>query len=163
MAKEHKGALKGEGRRFALVASRFSRVITDQLVGGAKECLTQHGCDPEAIETFWVPGCFELPLVARAAAASGRFEAVIALGCIIRGQTPHFEYIARNVAQGLAKVSWETGVPATFGVITADTMEQAIERAGIKSSGRGWEAALSALEMADLMASLNKPSAKRSK
>jgi 6,7-dimethyl-8-ribityllumazine synthase len=163
MAKEHKGALRGDGRRFALVCSRFSRVITDQLVGGAEECLVQHGCDPAAIEIFWVPGCFELPLVARSAAASGKFDAVIALGCIIRGATPHFEYIARAAASGLAKVSWETGVPAAFGVITADTMEQAIERAGIKTSGRGWEAAMSALEMADLMASLNKPSAKRSK
>lgn len=154
MSKEHKAALHGAGMRFALVASRFSRVISDQLVLGAKECLIQHGCDPDAMEIFWVPGAFELPLVAKQAAASGRFNAVIGLGCVIRGQTPHFEFIAKEVAQGMGRVSWETGVPAVFGVITADTMEQAIERAGIKQAGRGWEAALTALEMANLLESL---------
>lgn len=151
MPREYRGSLNGAGRRFALVASRFSRVITDQLVHGAIDCLTQHGVDPEAIEVYWVPGAYELPLVARRAAETGRFDAVIGLGCIIRGQTPHFEYIAKEVASGLGRVSWDTGVPAVFGVITADTMEQAIERAGIKQSGRGWEGALSALEMADLL------------
>lgn len=157
MTKEHKGTLDGRGKRFALVVSRFSRVITEQLVHGAVDCLTQHGCDPEAIEVFWVPGSFELPLVARHVAESGRFDAVLGLGCIIRGQTPHFEYVAKETAAGLGRVAWETRVPTVFGVITADTMEQAIERAGIKQSGRGWEAALSALEMADLLKSLSAP------
>jgi 6,7-dimethyl-8-ribityllumazine synthase len=157
MPKEHRGVLNGAGRRFALVASRFSPVITEPLVRGAVECLTQHGCDPEAIEIFWVPGSFELPPVARRAAESGRFDAVLALGCIIRGQTPHFEYVAKETASGVSRVSWETRVPAIFGVITADTMEQAIERAGIKQSGRGWEAALSALEMVDLMKRMEAP------
>jgi 6,7-dimethyl-8-ribityllumazine synthase len=151
MPKEHRGVLDGKGKRFALVASRFSRVITEPLVQGAVDCLTQHGCEPDAIEIFWVPGSFELPAVARRVAESGRFDAVLGLGCIIRGQTPHFEYVAKEVAAGLSRVSWETRVPTAFGVITADTMEQAIERAGIKQSGRGWEAALSALEMVDLL------------
>lgn len=151
MPKEHRGNLNGAGRRFALVASRFSRVIGTELVQGAIDCLVQHGADPEAIEVFWVPGSFELPLVARHAAESGRFDAVIGLGCVIRGQTPHFDYVAKETAAGLARVSWETRVPTIFGVITADTMEQAIERAGIKQSGRGWEAALSALEVTDLL------------
>ncbi len=158
---EHKGSLTGSGRRFALVASRFSRVITDQLVRGAVDCLAQHGADPEQVEVFWVPGSFELPLVCRRAAETGRFDAVIALGCVIRGQTPHFEYIAKEVASGVGRVSWETGVPTVFGVITADTMEQAIERAGIKTSGRGFEAALSALEMADLLQGLRPAQAGR--
>jgi len=154
MPMEHRGNLQGTGRRFALVASRYSRTIAEQLVRGAIECLTQHGCDPDAVEIFWVPGSYELPLVARKAAETGRFDAVIGLGCIIRGQTPHFDYIAKEAAQGLGKVAWDTGVPAVFGVITAETLEQAIERAGIKTSGRGWEAALTALEMADLLAGL---------
>ena len=163
MAKEHMGKLNAAGRRFALVASRYSRVITEQLVKGALECLSQHGGAEDAAEVFWVPGSFELPLVAKKVAESGRFDAVIGLGCVIRGQTPHFEYIAKEVAQGLARVSWETGIPAVFGVITADTMEQAIERAGIKSSGRGWEAAQTALEMADLLQGLSasKPGRKK--
>jgi 6,7-dimethyl-8-ribityllumazine synthase len=154
MPKEHRGMLDGKGRSFALVASRFSRVITEQLVQGAIDCLVQHGSDPEAIEIFWVPGAFELPPVARLAAETGRFDAVLGLGCVIRGQTPHFDYVAKETAAGLARAGWETRVPVVFGVITADTMEQAIERAGIKQSGRGWDAALSALEMADLVRSL---------
>jgi len=155
MPREHKGSLNGTGRSFAIVASRYSKVITEQLVGGAIECLTQHGCSAEAIEVFWVPGSFELPLVARRVAQSGRFDAVLALGCVIRGQTTHHEYIAKEVAQGLSRIAWETGRPAVFGVITAETMEQAIERAGIKTAGRGWEAALTALEMADLLSQLD--------
>jgi 6,7-dimethyl-8-ribityllumazine synthase len=163
MSKEYKGNLQGAGKRFALVASRYSRVIAEQLVRGAQECLAQHGCDPDSVEVYWVPGSYELPLVARRAAETGRFDAVIGLGCIIRGQTPHFDYIAKEVAQGLGKVSWETGVPAAFGVITADNMEQAIERAGVKTSGRGWEAALTALEMADLLGQLSGTGARRKK
>jgi 6,7-dimethyl-8-ribityllumazine synthase len=163
MPKEHKGSLKGAGRRFALVASRYSRVITRELVAGAIECLTQHGCDPDEIEIYWVPGSFELPLAAKLVAESGRFDAVIGLGCVIRGQTPHFDYIAKEVTQGLARTAWETGVPAILGVITADTMEQAIERAGVKTSGRGWEAALGALEMADLLHGLRAPAGGRRK
>lgn len=154
MPKEHRGMLDGKGRRFALVASRFSRVITEQLVHGAVDCLTQHGCGSGEIEIFWVPGAYELPQVARLAAETGRFGAVLGLGCIIRGQTPHFEYVAKETAAGLARAGWETRVPVIFGVITADTMEQAIERAGIKQGGRGWDAALSALEMAGLIQSL---------
>jgi 6,7-dimethyl-8-ribityllumazine synthase len=150
--KEHKGSLDGTGKRFALVVSRFSRVITEPLLRGALECLEQHGVNLDTIETYWVPGSFELPLVAKRVAESGRFDAVVGLGCLIRGATPHFDYIAKEVAQGLARTSWDTGVPAIFGVITADTMEQAIERSGIKTGGRGWEAALTALEMANLMA-----------
>jgi 6,7-dimethyl-8-ribityllumazine synthase len=156
MPKEHKGSLTGTGKRFALVVSRFSRVITEPLVRGALECLEQHGVNPEGVEVYWVPGSFEMPLVAKRVAESGRFDAVIGLGCVIRGQTPHFDYIAKEAAQGLARASWETGVPVVFGVITADTMEQAIERSGIKTNGRGWESALTALEMANLLGGLSK-------
>jgi 6,7-dimethyl-8-ribityllumazine synthase len=154
MPKEHRGMLDGKGRCFALVASRFSRVITEQLVHGAVDCLSQHGCSPDDVEVYWVPGAFELPQAARLAAETGRFDAIVGLGCVIRGQTPHFDYVAKETAAGLARAGWETRVPVIFGVITADTAEQAIERAGIKQGGRGWDAALSALEMADLVRSL---------
>ena len=154
MPKEIKGALNAAGRSFALVASRFSRSITTQLVAGATECLVQHGADPERIEVIWVPGSFELPFAAKLAAESGHYDALVGLGCVIRGATPHFDYIAKEVTQGLSKVAWETGIPCILGVITADTMEQAIERAGIKTSGRGWEAALSAVEMVSLKSEL---------
>jgi len=154
MPREHKGSLNGTGRSFAIVASRYSKVITEQLVGGAIECLTQHGCSAEAIEVFWVPGSFELPLVARRVAQSGRFDAVLALGCVIRGQTTHHEYIAKEVAQGLSRIAWETGRPAVFGVITAETMEQAIERAGTKQGNKGWDAVAAAIETVNVLKAL---------
>lgn len=160
---EHRGAVDGAGRRFAVVASRYSPMIVNQLVTGATACLEQHGADNAAIELIWVPGSFEIPLAVRAAAASGRFDAVIALGCILKGATKHDELIAREVAAGLGRVSAETGIPCTLGVITAETVEQALERAGIKSGGRGWDAALSALEMVSLLAELRGPAPRAKK
>lgn len=151
---EHRGAVDGRGRSFALVASRYSPMIVNQLVAGAMACLEQHGADPAKIEILWVPGSFEIPLAARAAAESGRFDAVIALGCILKGATNHDQIIGREVAAGLSRVGHDTGIPCALGVITADTIEQALERAGIKSGGRGWDAALSALEMSNLLSDL---------
>lgn len=154
---EHRGALDGKGRRFALIASRYSPLIMNELVRGAQACLEQHGVEAERIELFWVPGSFEIPAAARAAAESGRFDAVVALGCIIKGATSHDQIIAREVASGLSRIAQETGIPCALGVITAETVEQALERAGVKSGGRGWEAALSALEMANLITALRAP------
>jgi 6,7-dimethyl-8-ribityllumazine synthase len=158
---EYRGALDGSGRRFALVVSRYSRIIAQQLVAGARECLEQHGCDAAKIDVIWVPGSFELPLAVRLAAESGRYDAILGLGCIIRGQTHHNEYIAKEVAGGFGRVSMDTGVPVIFGVITADTLEQAVERAGVKTSGRGWEAAQAGLEMVNLIRSLPRKTKKR--
>jgi len=148
------GRLEGAGRRFAIVASRFNDFITTRLVSGAVDALERHGCDSEAITEVWVPGSFEIPLAARALAASARFDAVIALGCVIRGQTPHFELVAAEVARGVARASLETQVPIAFGVITADTLEQAIERAGTKSGNKGADAAMTAMEMVAVLAQL---------
>lgn len=147
MPREFLASLDAKGKRIAIVASRYSRVVTDRLVSGALECLQQHGGADESVEIIWVPGSFEIPLAAQAAARSGRFDAVLGLGCVIRGETSHFEHIAREVSRGLFQVGWDSGVPAVFGVITAETGEQAIDRSGLKGSGRGYEAALVALEM----------------
>ncbi|MBD3162162.1 MAG: 6,7-dimethyl-8-ribityllumazine synthase [Candidatus Eisenbacteria bacterium] len=147
MSKEFLASLDASGRRFALVASRYSRTVTDRLIDGAVDCLKQHDVSEEGIEVVWVPGSFEIPLAAQAAARSGRFDAVLGLGCVLRGDTPHFEHISREVSRGLFQVGYDTGVPTVFGVITADTVEQAIERSGFKGGGRGYEAALVALEM----------------
>jgi len=151
MVKEYLAPLDARGLRVALVASRYGRMVTDRLVAGAVQCLTQHGCGEEAVELFWVPGSFELPLVTKHQAASGRFDLVLALGCIIRGETTHFDYIAKEVSRGVAQAGWETGVPAIFGVVTAETLEQALERAGVKGGGRGWEAAQAGIEMVHLL------------
>lgn len=154
MAKEHRAELSATGRRFAIVASRYSRVIVKELVAAAVDCLERHGAAPEAIEIFWVPGCFEIPLAARAAAESGRFGAVLALGLILKGETSHHETLAAEVASGISRVMHDTQVPVALGVVTAETVEQAWERAGIKSDGHGWQAALSAIEMASLLGSM---------
>lgn len=151
MPKVYQGRLIGEGLRFALVVGRFNEFITHKLLAGALDALYRHGVREEDIEVAWVPGAFEIPLVARRLAESGRFQAVVCLGAVIRGATPHFDYVAAEVAKGVAKVGLDTGVPAIFGVITADTLEQAIERAGTKAGNKGWDAALAAIEMADLL------------
>jgi len=148
------GVLKGEGLRLALVVSRFNEFISSKLLSGAWDCLTRHGVADKDIDVAWVPGAFEIPMVAAKLAGSGRYDAVIALGVVIRGGTPHFEYIAAEVSKGIAKVSADTGVPVMFGVITADTIEQAVERAGTKAGNKGWEAATGAIEMARLMKEL---------
>ena len=154
MPQEFHGQLAVKGQRFAIVVSRFNEFITSKLLSGAVDSLVRHGCDPEDITCVHVPGAFELPLAAQKLAQSGRFDAVICLGCVIRGQTPHFEYIAGEAAKGIGQVALSTGVPTSFGVITADTLEQAVERAGAKVGNKGVEAALSAIEMTNLLSQL---------
>jgi len=152
----YEGKLLAEGLRFGIVASRFNELIVRRLLGGALDALKRHGAPEESIEVAWAPGGFELPLVAAKMAESGRYDAVICLGAIIRGATPHFEYVAAEVAKGIAQVSLKTGLPVIYGVVTADTIEQAIERAGTKAGNRGADAAQAAIEMANLMRELPK-------
>ena len=151
---EHEGMLQGSGRRFGIVVSRFNDLITRQLLAGARDCLVRHGVDDQAIEAAWVPGAWEIPMALRRLHGSGRFDALIALGAVIRGGTPHFEYVSAGVANGVAALGQSLDVPVIFGVLTVDSIEQAIERAGTKAGNKGWEAALAALEMADLFARL---------
>jgi 6,7-dimethyl-8-ribityllumazine synthase len=146
----HQGVLSGKGLSFAIVASRWNDFLTSRLVNGALDALGQLGVDHKRIEVFRVPGAFEIPLCALKAAEAGKFDAVICLGVIIRGQTPHFEYIASEVARGIGQVGLQTGVPALFGVVTADNVEQAIDRAGVKLGNKGFEAATAAVELANL-------------
>jgi 6,7-dimethyl-8-ribityllumazine synthase len=146
--REFKGKLDATGRKFALVVSRFNDLVGKQLLAGALDCLERHNA--KAVDVVWVSGAFEIPAVALRLASMKKCDAVVALGAVIRGDTPHAEYISSEVAKGIAHVYLETGVPVTFGVITADTLEQALERAGAKAGNKGWTAALSAIEMADL-------------
>jgi 6,7-dimethyl-8-ribityllumazine synthase len=149
------GQLAAQGLRFAIVVSRFNSLVTQRLLDGALDALRRHGADENAITVVYVPGSFEIPLAAKRLAQSGAFDAVICLGCILRGDTPHFEYVANEAAKGIAQVALETGVPTIFGVVTADTLEQALERAGAKAGNRGFEAAMTAMEMANLMRQLS--------
>ena len=148
------GTLNGTGKRFAIVVSRFNSFITERLVEGALDCLRRHGVADEHISVARVPGAWEIPLVAQALARRSTIDAVIALGAVIRGGTPHFEYVAGECTKGLAQVSMEFGVPVAFGVLTVDSIEQAIERSGTKAGNKGAEAALSALEMVSLLSQL---------
>jgi 6,7-dimethyl-8-ribityllumazine synthase len=148
------GLLNASGRRFAIVASRFNELISKKLLEGAIDCLLRHNGQQENINIVWVPGAFEIPLVAKKLAKSGKYNAVICLGAVIRGNTQHFEYIAAEVSKGIAAISLEFEVPVIFGVLTTDTIEQAVERAGTKSGNKGWDAALSAIEMADVLSKL---------
>jgi len=145
---------QGEPARFALVISRFNDLVTEKLLGACQDCLKRHGVDVnphgEQVDYVWVPGSFEIPMVSRQLAITGRYSAIICLGAVIRGQTPHFDYVAAEVSKGVASASFQTGVPIVFGVLTTDTMQQALERAGIKSN-LGWNYAMSALEMVSLM------------
>ncbi|MCF6097008.1 6,7-dimethyl-8-ribityllumazine synthase [Thermovorax subterraneus] len=150
MPKIIQAKLTAENLRFGIVVSRFNEFITKKLLEGALDCLVRHGAQDEAIEVYWVPGSFEIPLTAKIMAESGRFDAVICLGAVIRGATPHFDYVAAEVSKGIALVSLETKVPTIFGVLTTDTVEQAVERAGTKAGNKGWDAALTAIEMANL-------------
>jgi len=142
--------LNGAGKKFALVVSRFNEFLTDKLLEGALDCLYRHGCKDGDITIVRVPGSFEIPYAAKRLAQSKTYNAVIAIGAVIRGSTPHFDYIAAEVTKGVANVSLETGIPVIYGIITSDTLEQAIERAGTKAGNKGWDAALSAIEMANL-------------
>ncbi len=144
------GHLDAKGRSFGIVVSRFNSFITDRLLSGAVDFLVRHGAASDGIDVFKVPGAFELPLAARRLARTGRYDAVVALGAVIRGATPHFEYVAAETTKGLAQVALEVDLPVAFGVLTTDTIEQAIERAGSKAGNKGAEAAASALEMVDL-------------
>ncbi|MCM8789580.1 MAG: 6,7-dimethyl-8-ribityllumazine synthase [Candidatus Omnitrophica bacterium] len=148
------GNLIAKAKKFAIVASRFNDFITKDLISGCTDTLIRHGADEKDIEIVWVPGAFEIPVVAQKIAKSKSYDAIICLGTVIRGATPHFEYIASEVARGIAKVSQDTGLPVIFGVVTADTIEQAIERAGTKEGNKGRDAALSAIEMANLLSQL---------
>lgn len=151
MAETISARLDATGQRFALVVARWNEFITSRLLSGAVDALVRHGADEGALTQVWVPGSWEIPLTAKRLASAGRYQAVICLGCVIRGQTPHFEYVAAEVAKGVAHVSLETGVPITFGIITADSLEQAIDRAGTKAGNKGADAALAAIEMANLL------------
>jgi 6,7-dimethyl-8-ribityllumazine synthase len=148
------GHLKGEGRRVGIVVSRFNGFVTERLLEGALDCLVRHGADAEGVSVARVPGSWEIPLAARRIAASGRYEGIICLGAVIRGATPHFDYVASEVSKGIASISLETGVPIAFGVLTTETVEQAVERAGSKAGNKGWDAAATVLEMMDLMPQL---------
>ena len=147
----HQGGLDAGGKRFALVASRFNEIISSRLISGAIDSLLRHGAEEENIELYRVPGSFEVPLVARKVAASGKFHAVICLGAVIRGETPHFDFVAAGAARGVARVALDSGVPVIFGIVTADTLEQAIQRAGGKTGNRGADAAAAAIETANLL------------
>jgi 6,7-dimethyl-8-ribityllumazine synthase len=154
MAKIIQGDLSGKGLKFGIIAARFNDFITSRLVDGALDGLQRHGVAEADIEIVRVPGAYEIPLAARMLAQSRKFHAIICLGAVIRGATPHFEYVSAEVSKGVASVSLETGLPVIFGVLTTDTIEQAIERAGTKSGNKGWDAALSAIEMANVMKQL---------
>lgn len=151
MVKTVEGSLIAKGKKFAIAASRFNDFITKELISGCVDTLVRHGVDEKDILISWVPGAFEIPLLAQRLAKSKSHDAVICLGTVIRGATPHFDYIASEVSKGIAKVSQDTGVPVIFGIITADTIEQAVERAGSKDGNKGSDAALSAIEMVNIL------------
>ncbi len=151
MPKNYEGHLNADGMRVGIVIARFNEFISNKLLGGALDALIRHGARNEDIEVAWVPGAFEIPLVARRMASSGRYHALICLGCIIRGATPHFEYVAAESAKGIAQVAIQADCPVTYGVLTTESIEQAIERAGTKAGNKGWDAALAAIEMVNLL------------
>jgi 6,7-dimethyl-8-ribityllumazine synthase len=150
MAKHYEGHLIGGGLKIGIVVGRFNEFITSKLLSGALDALKRHGVNEDDVEVAWVPGAFEIPLIAKKMADSGMYDAVITLGTIIRGATPHFDYVSSEVAKGVAATAMHSGVPTIFGVLTTDSIEQAIERAGTKAGNKGWEAATVAIEMANL-------------
>jgi 6,7-dimethyl-8-ribityllumazine synthase len=154
MSKQYEGMLLGEGLKFGVVISRFNEFFSQKMLEGARDALLRHGVNEDDIEQAWTPGSFEIPLIAQKMAETKKYDAVICLGAVIRGSTPHFDYIAAEAAKGIAKVSLDTGVPVIYGVITADTLEQAIERSGSKVGNKGYNAAVSAIEMANLVKSI---------
>lgn len=154
MAKVIEGNLSAAGLKFGIVASRFNEFITSKLVDGAMDALKRHGANMAKVDVAWVPGAFEIPQVCQKMAKSNKYDAVICLGCVIKGDTPHFDYIAAEVSKGVAAVGLQSGIPVIFGVLTTDSIEQAVERAGTKAGNKGFEAASSAIEMADLFKNL---------
>ena len=151
-----KGNLIAQGLKFGIIVSRFNELVTSKLLDGAIDCLKRHGTNDEDIEIFYSPGSFEIPLIAEKLAQTGKYNAVICLGAIIRGETPHFDYIASEVSKGIAQVQLETGIPIAFGIITTDDVEQALNRSGMKNGNKGWDAALTAIEMANLINQIKK-------
>ena len=156
MSERYQGMLLGEGLRFGVVVSRFNEFITSKLLEGAQDALLRHGVKEGDVEVAWTPGSFEIPLIAKKMAETKKYEAVICLGAVIRGGTPHFDYIATEVTKGIAAVGLEAGLPVIYGVVTADTLEQAIERAGTKMGNAGFQAAVSAIEMANLVKAITR-------
>lgn len=154
MAGEFKGAFHGRGLRMAIAVSRFNEFLSGKLLEGARDALVRHGVEEKDIDIAWAPGSFELPLVAKKLCQKGTYHAVICLGAVIRGDTPHFDYLSAEVTKGIAQVGLDSGIPVVYGVITADTLEQAIERSGAKHGNKGFDAGMSALEMANLMREL---------
>ncbi len=152
----YEGKISADGKRFALVVSRFNDFVSDRLLAGALDALDRHGARDEDIDIVKVPGSFEIPLMAKKMVEKDKYDAVICLGAVIRGSTPHFEYVSSEVSKGIAMVGLESGVPVIFGVVTTDTLEQAIERAGTKAGNKGWAAAEAAMEMANLVESVEK-------
>jgi len=148
------GKLIGEGLTFAVVVSRFNELVTKKLLEGAQECFQRHGVDPDQVDIAWVPGSLELPLVAKKLAETRRYNAVVCLGAVIRGETDHYEYVAREAASGITRVSLDTDIPCIFGVLTTENIQQALDRAGGKAGNKGYDAALAAIEMANLLHSL---------
>jgi 6,7-dimethyl-8-ribityllumazine synthase len=153
----YQGKLEGADIRVAIVVARFNQLISERLLAGALDALQRHGAAEDAVDVVWVPGSFEIPLVAKGLACSGRYEAIVCLGAVIRGATAHFDHVAGQTAAGIAAVARETGVPTIFGVLTTDTIEQALERAGTKAGNKGYDAAVSAIEMANLLRNLPRP------
>lgn len=154
MGHMYEGHLVSEGLRYGIVIGRFNEFITAKLLGGALDALKRHGAKDEEVEVAWVPGAFEIPLAAQRMAQSGKYDAVITLGAVIRGSTPHFDYVCAEVSKGVAAINMKTGVPTIFGVLTTDSIEQAVERAGTKAGNKGWDAAVTAIEMANLLKQL---------
>ena len=151
MAKHYEGILIGKGLKFAVVVSRFNELITTKLLDGARDALLRHGADEDDIDIVWTPGCLEIPLISKKLAQSDKYDAILCLGAVIRGGTPHSEYVASEVSRGIGRVSLDTGLPVIQGIITADTLEQAIQRAGAKEGNKGFAAAVNAIEMANLL------------
>jgi 6,7-dimethyl-8-ribityllumazine synthase len=160
MSEMLQGLLEGKDVRVAIIVSRFNEVVTSRLLAGAEDCLERHGCPDKNRTVVRVPGSWELPLAANRLAATGRFDAIIALGALVRGETPHFDFLAAQVARGMAEVGMSSGIPAIFGVLTTDTVEQALDRAGAKTGNKGWDAAMSALEMVNLFRGLDRAKTK---
>lgn len=154
MSRVLEGSISGEGRKFGIVVSRFNEFVSLRLLEGAMDCLRRHGTDDDDITIAWVPGAFDIPPVAKRMGDAGKYDAVLCLGAVVRGATPHFDYVSGEVAKGVAAAAMQTGVPTVFGVVTADTLEQAIERAGAKAGNKGWDAAQAAMELADLYAGM---------
>ena len=151
MSRTLEGSLSGQGLSLAIVVSRFNRLVTERLLAGAHDAMGRHGVDQEKVDVAWVPGALELPLAARRLAERGRYDAIVCLGAVIRGETPHFDYVASQAAAGISRVALDTGVPTIFGVITANTLEQALDRAGGKAGNKGYDAVITAIEMANLL------------